>query len=111
MGYRVIIFVFLNLAFFSNASAQSKYFVDSKNIERRVPLKYKLKETRQELKDAHLWRKNKRFKDKKTKKTKKHFYHIQTKKVKKRIKRAEKKSKIYNKGKIPLSVKLKSLIS
>lgn len=112
MGFRIIICVIFCLGFLFNVNAQGKYYIDGKKMnERHVPLKYLISETSNQIKDAHEWRKNNRREEKNSKQTKKHIYKNQTSMVKKRMKRSEKKSKNYNRGKVPLSVKLKRIIS
>ncbi len=90
--------------------AQGKYSIDMKSKDRRVPVSYAFNDKKNQFENARVWRKNKRIEDKVSKKTKKHIYSIQTHEVKKRMRKAEKKANNFNRGKVPLGVKLKRII-
>ncbi len=107
-SFIILTISFLFLSVFS--LAQGKYSIDVKSKDRKVPVSYFVNQTKVQFKDAREWRKMKRIKDKGSKKTKRHVYNIQTREVKKRMKKSERKSDNYNRGKIPLGVKLKRLI-
>lgn len=112
MGYRIIICVFFCLGVAAESDAQGRYSIDVKNKNNRdLPIAYIISQTGMQIKEAKEWRKNNRLERKISRKTERRFYHIQTQEVKKRMKRSEKKAENYNRGKVPLRVKLKRLMS
>lgn len=76
-----------------------------------MPVSYKIGESKKEYEAAREWRKNNRIEKRLSKQTKQRIYKVQTQEVKKRMKRSEKKAKNNNRGKVPLRVKLKRLMS
>jgi len=89
--------------------AQSRYSIDVKTKDRRVPVKYFVQKSKTKYIEAIAWRKKKRLENKHSRKTRKRIYSLQTKKVKKRMKLSKKKAQNFNRGKVPLSVKLRQL--
>jgi hypothetical protein len=113
MLYKIgtIIFFVLIFSGFKPVKAQYKYSIDIKTQKSRsVPLKYRITKAKESIKTNKELRKKKRSAIKSSKKIKKHTYRIQTREVKKRMKMSNKKAENFNKGKVPLGVKLKKII-
>lgn len=107
----IIIFV---LAFSSlkTINAQYSYSIDiNTNSARNVPLKYAVTQARKNIKKSAKLREKKRNTLKDSKKIRKHTYSIQTREVKKRMRKTSKKADNYNKGKVPMVVKLKNILN
>lgn len=113
MLYKIETIIFFVLIFFgfNTVKAQYKYSIDIKTQKTRsVPLKYRIAKTKESIKTNSELRKKKKSALKSAKKIKKHAYRIQTRETKKRMKMSEKKAEYFNKGKVPLGVKLKNLL-
>lgn len=107
-----IIFLLINLSTFEHVSAQYKYSIDIEVKKgRRVPLNFLITQTKQDIKLASEVRKKNRATKKASKAISRHTYNIQTKEVRKRMRRSKRKAKIFNRGKVPLSVKLKMFLN
>lgn len=105
------IFLFLLFCFnFKIANAQYRYSIDIETAKsRRVPLKFAINEAKVNLKESTEHRKKKKLELKASKQIRKHTYSIQTRKVKKRMNKSLKKAECFNRGKVPISVKLKKM--
>lgn len=110
MKKRITLLSFLLIICATLVFSQDKYSIDVKIKQRRVPVKYFVNESKTKFVEARAWRKRKRIENKTSKKIRKRTYRLQTKEVKKRMKRSEQKAQIFNRGKLPLSVKLRKLI-
>ena len=106
--YGAIIVLFINISLIKQVSAQYKYSIDIKEKKsRRVPLKFLIQQTRQNLKTGHKANINRRKIKRASKAISKHTYNIQTREVKRRMKKTRKKANNHNENKITLSDKLK----
>lgn len=105
----------LFLLFFSSfkpVNAQYHYSIDIEaKKSRRVPLKYAIVRLKETTKTSRELKKKKRNEIKSSKKIKKHTYSIQKYEVKKRMRKSAKKAEYYNKGKVPMVVKLKKIFN
>ncbi len=107
---KAIILTIVLLSVFSAVNAQYKYSIDIKSRGgQRAPMKYAVLSAKKDFQATSAIRKKIRTDEKVSKKIKRHTYKIQTLKVKKRMRKSEKTAKNYNRGKVPLSVKLKKL--
>lgn len=87
---------------------QPRYSIDIEPPKnRRIPISYLISQSSEKIKESKRIRKKHRIERKTSKKIIKHTYSIQTKKVRKRMRKSRKKAEIFNRGKLPLSVKLK----
>lgn len=110
MKKKITLLSFLLIIGITSGFTQDKYSIDVKIKNRRVPVKYFVNESKTKFIEAKQWRKQKRIENKTSKKIRKRTYRLQTREVKKRMKRSEQKAQIFNRGKDPLSVKLRKLI-
>ena len=112
MSYKIgaIIFLVINLSIFRSVYAQYNYSIDTKELKaRRVPLKFKVTQTKQTINKNLEIRKKKRIAKKVSRQISRHTYSIQTREVKRRMRKARKRAENNNKGKVPLYVKLKKI--
>jgi hypothetical protein len=93
------------------AFSQNRYSIDINPVEERmVPIGYFIQQTAESFKSNVAFRKKKRNEKKESDKIRKHVHRIQTKEIKKRMRQSLKKAENFNKGKIPLIVKLNKLL-
>lgn len=108
----VLIFIIINLSIFSSASAQYRYSIDIKEKKtRRVPLKFRITQAKQNFKINIERRKKRRISDRVSRKITKRTYKIQTSEVKRRMRKSRNRSEQHNNNKIPVSVKFKNILN
>jgi hypothetical protein len=99
-------------SFFCQGQNQYIYSIDIKPTkERRVPVKYYIEQVKLNVKTSNAIKEKHRVLRKNSKKIRKRTYNIQTHAVKKRMRKSLKEAENYNRGKMPLRVKLIKLFN
>ena len=90
---------------------KNRYSIENNVKNRRIPIKFFLKQTKESLILELKTRKKRRVSKRISRKIIRHTYSIQTHKTKQRMRKTRKEAEDYNQRRIPLKLKIKKILN